>query len=153
MLCSVYLLVSVFSTLCVTYFSMAMANTSTTNTDVLYTVVILWNKHKKYILIFPYLHYVRNINIRLLNLAYQNFKGMPLQKAKVRQPVVKPLLMSTSQYEYQQIKVNTNGVPDSNSLMQFTSNAYCYSSSFPSTYTATSTQAQSLFKASLRTEM
>lgn len=46
-LCSFYLLVLVVSTLCITYFSMAMANTSTTNTDVLYTVVILWNKHKK----------------------------------------------------------------------------------------------------------
>lgn len=60
MLCSVYLLVLVFSTLCITYVSMSMANTSTTNTDVLYTVVILWNKHKKYIQVFPYLLYVRN---------------------------------------------------------------------------------------------
>jgi len=49
MLCSIYLLILVFSTLCITYFSMAIADTSTTNTDVLYTVVILWNKHKKYI--------------------------------------------------------------------------------------------------------
>lgn len=82
-----------------------------------------------------------------------DFKGMPLQKAKVRQAVVKRLLMSTSQYKYQQIKANTHGVPDRNRFVQLTSNEYDYSSSFPSTYTATSTQAQSLFKASLRTEM
>lgn len=99
-------------------------------------------------IVFPYLYYVRNINIRLLNLVYKNFKGTTLQKAKVRQPMVKALLMSMSQYEYQQIKVNTHGMPDSNRLVQLTSNAYCCSSPFPSSYTA-----QSLFKASLRMEM
>lgn len=52
-------------------------------------------------IVFPYLYCVRNINIRLLNLVYKNFKGMTLQKAKVRQPMVKLcwclcLRMSTS---------------------------------------------------------
>lgn len=104
--CSVYLLVLVFSTFCVTYFSMAMANTSTTNTDVLYTVVILRKNHKKYIYVFSYLYYgiymsflnciMADISTSVistwLNPVNDNFKGMTLQKATVRQPTVKPVL-------------------------------------------------------------